>query len=180
MGSGKSTVGPLVAAELGWAFLDTDRLIEQRARKTIPEIFQELGELRFRALEASVIAEVLTTFPPEGEGGAIIALGGGALLREETRARLLGADSVVYLDATLDTLVSRLASAQNTAQRPLLSRGGGVVRLEDLRERVNELLLARLPVYDKIAWRVSTNGRSPAEIAVEIVSEITRRLGKGS
>lgn len=120
MGSGKTTVGERLAAELGWEFLDLDREIERREGRSVPQIFAESGERRFRQLEAGALASLL------GRRGVVIALGGGA--PEELGNRLLleqtPRTAVVYLAAPFETLLDRcLRQAADPAStaRPVLA-----------------------------------------------------------
>ena len=98
MGAGKSRVGEATAKSLGWRFVDTDRFIEEREGRTIPEIFAQQGEAAFRELESDVIREagVLT--------GAVIATGGGAVLREENVTALKQNGKVFFLDRSPELL----------------------------------------------------------------------------
>jgi shikimate kinase len=110
-GAGKTTVGQAVAALLGVPFADTDAIIEERAGKPIPEIFFDDGEDAFRLLERTAIADALRDFD------GVLALGGGAILHEGTRALLAG-HPVVYLTVELSDAVKRVGLG---AGRPLLA-----------------------------------------------------------
>src|SRR3954453_8984108 len=103
-GSGKSTVGPLLAQRLGRPFVDTDALIEAEAGKPIPSIFVELGEPAFREIERLAVTRA-TSGPP-----AVIATGGGAPVPAQNRALLWRDNLVVWLDARVETLVGRLGA----------------------------------------------------------------------
>src|SRR5437879_5098392 len=92
-GSGKSTVGPLVAARLGWRFVDADVVLEVKAGKSIARIFAEDGEIQFRDLEANNLVNLL------GEDDIVLATGGGAILRDSNRRLLKETSFVVWLDA---------------------------------------------------------------------------------
>jgi shikimate kinase len=116
MGAGKSTVGRLLAAELGWEFVDVDQEIEARAGMTVAEIFTAEGEGGFRRRESAAIARAL------GRDRVVIALGGGApeilanrLLLEQTVAT-----SVVFLDAPFEVLFDRCVLQEGAAVRPVL------------------------------------------------------------
>src|SRR5438094_361852 len=109
-GAGKTTVGTLVAAELSVPFLDTDQVIEATAGKTVADIFIEDGEEHFRELERTAVREALAAH------GGVVALGGGAVLAEETRHALHDAP-VVALEVTLTDAVGRVGLARD---RPLL------------------------------------------------------------
>ena len=105
MGAGKTTVGALLAERLGWRFLDSDRVVEDRAGMTVAEIFAGRGEAAFRALEAETIREIVRGEP------LVLALGGGALESAATRSLLASLSSwrMVFLEAPFDILVSRCA-----------------------------------------------------------------------
>lgn len=110
-GSGKTSVGRLVAARLGCSFRDADQVLSEQAGMSIPEIFATRGEDGFRELEVKTIAELLAS------DAGVISLGGGALTREETRSALAGKD-VVFLDVSLSQAAARVGKAAN---RPLLA-----------------------------------------------------------
>jgi shikimate kinase len=152
-GSGKSTVGQLLAKELGVEFRDADEDIVARAGKAIADIFTEDGEPAFRAQEEQVVAEALT----EHEG--VLSLGGGAVLALATRERLSG-HAVVFLKVGMAEGVQR--TGLSTA-RPLLT---GV----NPRATYKSLLDARLPVYREVSTvEVDTDKRTPEEVVAEIV-----------
>ncbi|MGC5032094.1 shikimate kinase [Micromonospora sp. DT229] len=151
-GSGKTTVGQLLAAELGVEFRDTDTDIERQAGKPIPEIFVDEGEEHFRALERAAVAAALASC----EG--VLALGGGAVLDEATRGALIG-HRVVHLSVELTDAVKRVGLGVG---RPLLAINP--------RATLKYLLDQRRPLYAEVATEtVVTDGRTPAEIAAEIL-----------
>jgi shikimate kinase len=155
-GAGKSTVGGLVAAALGVTFRDTDADIEATARKPIPDIFIEDGEVAFRTLERAAVATALASF------NGVLALGGGAILAEETRARLRG-HTVVYLSVELADAASRVGLGQG---RPLLT--------VNPRATLKFLLDQRRPLYQEVATvTVVTDGRTPEAIADEVLAALT-------
>ena len=152
-GAGKTTTGSVVAELLGVPFRDTDVDIEATAGKPIPEIFVDDGEPHFRTLERSAVATALGSFD------GVLALGGGAVLTEETRAAL-GGQSVVHLSVSLGEAVRRVGL---TSGRPLLALNP--------RAMLKHLLEQRLPLYEQVATvTVATDGRTPREIAEEIVA----------
>lgn len=152
-GAGKTTVGTLIAVELGVDFLDTDQLIEAEAGKTVADIFIEDGEEQFRAWERDAVARALD------EHAGVVALGGGAVLAEETRKRLADAP-VVALDVTLTDAVARVGLARD---RPLL--------LDSPRARISAMLRERAPLYAEVARRsVATAARPPEHVAAEILA----------
>ncbi len=154
--SGKTTVARLLAELLDWAWVDADAVLEQRAGRTIREIFAAEGEPAFRDLESVVLAEVC------GQTRAVVATGGGVVLRPENRARLRAAGRCVWLTADPATLWRRLQADATTAdRRPDLSVGG-------LNE-VEELLRQREPLYrDCAGLAVDTARHAPHEIACMI------------
>jgi 3-dehydroquinate synthase len=160
MATGKTAVGRALAEILRVPFFDTDELVEQRAGKSIADIFAHDGEQRFRELEAEVCASLAGQFGPDSAvQGAVVATGGGALLHEPTFARLSACGSLVLLEATVDTILHRAAAGTS---RPVLARGA----LD--RARVEQLLEERRPAYQRVGWRVDTSRRSVAEVAFEI------------
>lgn len=155
-GSGKSTIGKLLARKLGLAFADTDALIEERIGRTIAEMFTTDGEDAFRAVEREVIAQAL-------DGGhGVLALGGGAVLADATRALLRG-HRVVALDVDLTDGMRR--TGMSTA-RPLLA---GV----NPRATFRSLLNARAPLYREVATvQVDTSRRSPNQVVAAVLTEL--------
>lgn len=154
MGAGKTTVGRLLAAGLGLCFLDSDRIVEQQAGMTVAELFASAGEAGFRDWEQRVVAALLD------RPAALLALGGGAVESAETRRRLAG-HRVVYL--VVDYAEAALRVAGDTG-RPLLARG-------DLRERHD----SRLALYAGLAdLTVTTTGRSPHDVAAELLGHLRR------
>lgn len=152
-GSGKSTVGALLADKLGVSFRDTDADIVVMAGKPIPEIFVDDGEERFRAFERAAVAEALS-----GHDG-VLALGGGAILATETRELLTG-HTVVFLTVDLGEAVKRVGIDHG---RPLLAINP--------RATLRHLLAQRRPYYEEVATHtVDTTDRTPAAVATEILS----------
>ncbi len=160
-GSGKTTVGRLVAAALGADFVDLDEVIERRAGKSVPRIFAEDGEPAFRALEAEVGGEVLRAAP------AVVAPGGGFFAGDRTRELARAAGLVVYLETEPAEAARRLGGP---AGRPLLE-GGDPVR------RMALLLEARGALYRESECAVSTTGASAEEVARRVVSLARDRAG---
>ena len=151
-GSGKTTVGALLAERLGVGFRDTDHDVEATAGKPIGEIFVDDGEQRFRDLERSAVRAALA------EHDGVIALGGGAVLDAGTRSELAGLP-VVYLEVGLSDAVKRVGLA---SARPLL--------VLNPRSQFRKLMEERRPVYEGLAaLKVKTDEREPADIVDEIV-----------
>ena len=156
MGSGKSTVAPIVAAQLGRHVVEVDALIEQHERMPIGEIFIAKGEAHFRRVESEFIAR-LVKMPP-----SVLSLGGGAFQYQATRDLLLAQTVVFYLSATYEVLTARLRSA--TAARPLLATPG-----IDLQATVRDLLERRGAYYGMAHYRVETSSHSPEDVAKSII-----------
>ncbi len=151
MGAGKTTVANLLAEAWGVAVRDTDDDIEAAEGRSISDIFIDDGEDHFRVLEAKAVAEALS-----GHDG-VLALGGGAVLDEDTRALLAG-HRVVFLRVGLSDAVQRVGLGVG---RPLL--------LGNVRGRIKAILDERTPIYESVAtYVVETDGRTPDEIADEI------------
>ena len=158
MGSGKTTVGRLLARRWAVAVRDTDEDIEAREGRTISEIFVDDGEALFREMERDAVAVALA------EHDGVLSLGGGAVLSEETRERLAG-HTVVFLRVGLADAVKRVGLAES---RPVLNQAVGGVR-----NRVKQLLDERTPVYEAVAtFAVDTSGRTPEDVAAEIDARI--------
>ena len=120
MGAGKTTVGELLARELGWGFEDTDRLVEQVAGRAIDRIFESWGEGRFRALEAGVLSELVR------RERCVVATGGGVFLGRAQRSLMKARGRTVWLDLPLEVARSRVGKGQErplwTPDDPLLQR----------------------------------------------------------
>jgi shikimate kinase len=158
-GAGKTTIARLLALELGWEWVDADVEIELRGGKSIAAIFADDGEGAFRDLESQVLAELAS------RDGLVIACGGGVVLREENRAALKRGGKVVWLKASAETILARVAADASTAgRRPQLTTAGGA-------QEVIDLLARRTPLYRECAdLIVETDDRQPAEISAEIVA----------
>ncbi len=154
-GTGKTTVGRLVAGRLGLPFLDADAELERLAGRPISEIFASNGEGYFRDLEGHTL-QALTAGPP-----VVLATGGGAILRESNRRALRRFGVVVWLTAGADALVDRLRHAPGN--RPALTAAG-------LLAEIAGVLAARAPLYEEAADAVvATEGRGIVEVADAIL-----------
>ncbi|MDP3893002.1 shikimate kinase [Nocardioides sp.] len=158
MGAGKTTVAGLLAQAWGVGVRDTDHDVERSEGRSISDIFVDSGEDHFRALERAAVARAVA------EHDGVLALGGGAVLAEETRALLVGLP-VVFLRVGLADAVKRVGIG---SARPLL--------LGNVRSRVKALLDERNPVYEAVATvTVDTDGRTADEVAGEV-----RRMLEGA
>jgi shikimate kinase len=151
MGSGKSSVGALLAQDLGWQFIDLDSVIEAGQKASIREIFDHAGEAFFRQLEAAALAEICKAEP------AVLALGGGTFA-QESNAELIRktGGATVWLDCPAEELWQRCEAMQN---RPLFRD----------RRSFSLLLEQRVPYYRRAEYRIPTGGRSAEEVARDIV-----------
>jgi len=161
-GTGKTTVGRLLAGRLGWGFADADDRIEAAAGKSIADIFAAEGEAGFRDREAATLADLCRL------DRHVISTGGGVVLRPANRERLRAAGFVAWLAADPETIWERLrADPATAARRPKLTAAGGV-------EEVRELLAAREPLYrEAAAVRIPTDRLSPEAVAAAILSAWT-------
>jgi shikimate kinase len=161
-GSGKSTVGRLVAAALGVSFLDTDDLIAAHAGSPVHQIFALQGEQHFRDLETEVITGHVARLGP-----SVVATGGGAVLRATNRAALAAGSFVVWLDAPPAVLAARLAGHTATPdERPLLRDGDPAARLA-------AMAAVRGPVYASCAaLRLDTAELTPEQASAAIVDAV--------
>jgi shikimate kinase len=158
-GTGKSSVARLLADALGLTAIDADAQIEQRAGKTIREIFADEGEPAFRTLERTVAAELLQ------RPGLVIASGGGAVLHADTRRDMRTAGPVVWLRASPATIAARLDADPTTRdRRPALTE-------HDPRNEIAALLAVREPLYREVASIViDTDGKDVKAIVSEILA----------
>ncbi len=139
MGSGKSTVGPILANTIGYGFVDLDRVIEETEGVTVAEVFRLRGEEYFRTREREAIARL------SREPGRVIALGGGALIDPVNFETVIATGILVYLRLPKDVLFRRLERRED---RPLLrDAAGGCLPGEQLRERFEALYRVREPLY---------------------------------
>lgn len=157
MGAGKTTIGRLLAKELGYEFEDSDRVIESRCGADIPWIFDVEGEKGFRARESSIIEELCHAT------GLVLATGGGAVLAEQNRRNLAGCGSVVYLRASVEQQFERTHRDKN---RPLL-------QTDNPREILSNLFEVRDPLYLSVADIViHTDNKSPKSVVKQIVTKL--------
>jgi shikimate kinase len=164
MGAGKSTIGPLLSAAIGWQFRDSDAAIEARIGLTVAEIFANEGEAAFRALEVRVINEQAHA------EDLVFALGGGALEHEPSRQALnrVADACVIFLDAPLDLLVARCLAQPQAAVRPVLAD----------REMLAARLKARLPHYRQAHLTVDTAEMTPEEATQTILTALGGRTAR--
>ena len=151
-GTGKSTVGKKLSHNLKLPFIDLDRIIETNAGKSIPQIMEQQGELTFRDLESAALKNLLN------EKESIVALGGGALLRDENRNFVESNGKVLLLMAELSTLLERLH--YESGNRPLLAG--------DLREKLSSLLNKRGEHYNSFPMLIHVDGKTAEQNAHQV------------
>ncbi|GIV06606.1 MAG: hypothetical protein KatS3mg016_2181 [Fimbriimonadales bacterium] len=149
MGSGKTTVGRLLAERWNLPLYDIDHLVEQEAKRSISEIFHNYGEARFRELESAVLHEVAR------QSCGVVATGGGIVLSEANRALMRQSGWMVYLKASIETLWKRLHQSQN---RPLLQTDSPLNALR-------AVMQAREPLYQEADWVIEVDSLTPAQVA---------------
>jgi shikimate kinase len=157
MGSGKTTIGSLLAQRLGLSFRDTDHLIEEQEEKTVSQIFLDQGEDAFRAIEKRVLREELLT------DGTVLSLGGGAPISIDAQSALRAiASHIIFLDISLSTVAPRIGFNRD---RPLL--------LNNPRGQWQTLMEARRPVYEAIADTIiNVDDKSEEEIVTIVLSSL--------
>jgi shikimate kinase len=162
-GSGKTTVGQLLAARLNRPFADSDEKIVRLAGKSIAEIFRDDGEDHFRDLETRILKELLVS------DGQILALGGGVILRKENRAAMKAdmRNKIFYLHCEASELHRRIAAdAKTAAHRPALTALGGSA------EEIINLLAIRLPLYRQtMAVEIDVTTLTPTQ-TVELIAAL--------
>ena len=158
MGTGKTAVGRALAKELGKRFIELDPLIEQKAGKSIPEIFQEDGEIAFRELEIAVTKEAA------GEKDAVIACGGGVVLNKVNIDRLKKEAVIVYLTASPKAILRR--TLHDDEERPLL-------KVANPTQTIRELSRFRQPFYKRAAEITVNTSRLSID---SVVNQIITRL----
>lgn len=155
MGTGKSTIGQLIADSTEMEHIDTDEMIQRDRGCTIPEIFANYGEMTFRNVETGAIEQAV-----QNTYSSIITTGGGIVLRSENRITMSKYGWVFALDAKPEEIIRRL---RKDTTRPLLQGGS-------LSERVNYLYETRKPLYQFADFQIDTNFKTTGQVAQEIMN----------
>lgn len=161
MGSGKSTIGQLIASRLHREFYDSDFYIEEKTGVDIPRIFDVEGEEGFRARETKALEELTA------KNRLVLATGGGSVIREENRRLLKSAGFIIFLDTSVNQQMARL---KHDKKRPLL-------QTENPRERLEKLLAERKPLYLELAdLRIKTDRKFARKVVSEIIPQLPGNL----
>lgn len=158
MGSGKTSVGKILAKKLNLKFFDTDSIIERATGMKISEIFARFGERRFRDLESELV-ELLSK-----KKGAVISTGGGVVVRQRNIENLRKSGVIFWLKASEETIYQRIRGCKD---RPLL-------QVENPVQRIRELLNKRASLYERADYTVETDGFTPEEVADRIIKHYER------
>ena len=166
MGSGKSTIGPILANVLGWNFFDLDRVIESKQSKKVVDIFAEKGEAGFRLLEREVLQEIA-----KGEN-VIIALGGGTIADQKNINFMKKKGKIVFLEASPESFYQRL---RFKTDRPMLrGKDDELLSQDELKKRISEILNYRKKYYDQADISLQTDGLTIGK-TVDAISKIIQK-----
>lgn len=184
MGSGKTTIGKQVAELLNYSFVDTDSLIEEKMTLTVADIFLKFGEKYFRKIEEVIVDELLCVDKYKQSKNRprlplsknrprlpfVIATGGGIILSDFNRNKLVNMGFVVYLNATSSCLIQNLELAKD--DRPLLSN-------VDKKDKIEQLLAERKSLYEIADFEIVVDNKSILEISKNIVDIYSKRKKYG-
>lgn len=162
MGTGKTTVGKILAQQLKKRFIDMDSIIEERAGKSIGQIFEEDGEPFFRNMERALVQELAM------EKDQVIAAGGGIVLNPDNISDFSRSGKIICLLASGDEILRRVAGS---TARPLLEKGDKIQHIKDLMEK-------RRPLYEAIPDRVNTSRLTPEEVVEVIMLMLKTKDGR--
>ena len=158
MGTGKTETGLKLSQKLNCPFIDIDLMVEKMEKTKIADIFREKGEDYFRRLETAAIKTALQ------KEGQVISTGGGALLKEENRTLLQKAGAFICLSASPEEIFRRVGSVHG---RPLLEGDAPL-------HKIRTILAERQKIYEQVPYHVKTDGKSPEEVADEIVDMLKK------
>ena len=153
MGSGKSTIGILIAKEIRFKFIDTDREIEKNEKKSIKKIFEEKGEKYFREAEKKIILELLS------KNQSVFAFGGGSFLNKDIRKNIIKRTTSFWLNWKNDTLIDRIAES---IKRP---------KVQNLtKKELNDMINKRSVIYNEAKYKIECDDLNKNEISKKILS----------
>jgi shikimate kinase len=165
MGSGKSTVGPILANTIGFQFVDLDQLIEEKEKKKIGDIFAQEGEKKFRDLERAMLREVLHRH------STIVSLGGGTVTNEESLELIKKSGVVIYLKSDSEHIFNRL---RTKSDRPMLRDDAGkLLDGNDLMKKIEGLLKFRSPYYEQADIIINTDDKKIGYTIDELAKKIS-------
>jgi len=163
-GSGKSTVGKLLAQKLRWEFADQDVLIEKHAGKTIAEIFASDGEAEFRKIESEVLRQL------SKQKETVVAAGGGVVLSRDNRKLMRETGVVVHLDGPAELFCERIVKdSKSLHARPALTKAQSSL------EEMKELAAVRAPLYEKARHHCVSAADSPEQVTAMILDLLEKR-----
>ena len=169
MATGKSTVARLLARRLRWRLIDCDAEISARAGKSIHQIFRDCGEVHFRAMERSMIAEITSDPRRCAQCGhrqpAVIALGGGAIVDPQNYAALRDCGVIICLSARPEVIARRIASGVKA--RPMIAHSGMPVK-----QRIAELMEKRREAYARATFTIDTSDRTVEQVVATILDAL--------
>jgi shikimate kinase len=160
MGSGKSSVGKIIAQRLGYEFCDLDAVIMDEAGLSVNDIFSKHGEVYFRTMESRAAATVA------GRTKLVVATGGGAVISEENRRTFRSSGVVINLTASVESIIDRL---RHDSSRPLLKGSGR-------EEKITRLINEREACYADADIRIDTTGKKVEDVAAEILAYLKGML----
>ena len=166
MGSGKSTIGKLLADNLDYEFIDSDDQIEHKYGKSVKQIFADEGEAWFRNLEESMIEELMQL-----PGPLVVSLGGGALMSEKNLANVLSDGILVYIKSSPEKIYSRI---KHSRRRPLLSKNGRPLHQAEYLEAITGLLARREPGYASAHLIFDRDSYEKEECAGQLARQIKK------
>jgi shikimate kinase len=164
MGSGKSTIGKKLAAQLQVKFIDTDDRIEAAQQVEIKEIFKEQGESRFREYEESVLDEIINNEKP-----AIVSLGGGTLLSSVNLSKVLSSGMLIYIKSSPTEIWNRI---KHSTRRPLLRKEGEEWTMEMYLDRIAQLMKEREIGYNQAHLVLDRDGKEVDEIVEHLIKKV--------
>ncbi|HTR81707.1 MAG TPA: shikimate kinase [Bacteroidota bacterium] len=168
MGSGKSTIGPILANTIGYSFTDLDLLIEERDGRKIGDIFKEDGEERFREIERTFLSEVAR------KPRTVISLGGGTIANQTNLDLVKGSGVLIYLKAEPEYIYKRL---RTKSDRPMLrTAGGDLMDSDQLQHRIEELLAGRKEYYEQAHIIIHTDDKKIGNTIDELVKTLRHHI----